>query len=342
MRAALALQQEATARGFLWAWSPLDLPTQAAQAYQQWLQQGYQAQMHYLGQHLAEKLTPSKRFDWAQSVLLLAVSHGYPAPAAPTDGLRVGRVARYAWVRDYHRLIKPHLEALEQLAQRLGVQAKGYVDHGPFSERSYGVLSGLGWIGKNTMLMRMGEGSYLTLAVLLTSVPLNSQPAAYPNRCGRCTRCLAQCPTQALLPGGVLDSRRCISYWTIEHRGLIPEDLWRGIGDWLLGCDVCQEVCPWNHKVAQAWAGFEPQPELVHPNLEDFFTLSGYGFARKYHNSVFLRPGRTRMARNALVVLSNLKHPSLPVLAQMALKDSNPVVHQTALTALRLWENDRF
>lgn len=116
-----------------------------------------------------------------------------------------------------------------------------------------------------------GEGSYLTLAVLLTSLGPPAEP--YPNRCGRCSRCLAHCPTQALLGDGTLDARLCISYWTIEHRGPIPDGLWAGLGDWLLGCDLCQEVCPWNRKAQSFWEGFVPEPELAYPNLEDFSTF---------------------------------------------------------------------
>lgn len=317
------------------------------------------------------RLEPVRRFPWARSVLVLAAPHAYPDPGVPEGGVRLGRVARYAWVRDYHAMIGPHLEALEALAVQLGVQAKGYVDHGPLSERSYAALGGLGWVGRSAMLMRMGEGTYLTLAVLLTGVgvapptPLDG-PAAqreevspgqingpsvrlvrgafkvgwedvYPNRCGRCTRCVAACPTNALLGDGTLDSGRCVSYWTIEHRGLIPAGLWPSIGDWLFGCDLCQEVCPWNRKAREFWQGFRPEPELAHPDLEEFFSLSSHAFARRYAGTVFLRPGRTRMARNALIVLANRKeHLSL---VRKAAQDVNPIVRATAARALVSFED---
>lgn len=315
------------------AWAGLDLPQETQQRYRDWLAEGKQAGMAYLPRHLETRLNPSQRFGWARSVLVLAAPHAYPPPPKPPGGLRLGRVARYAWVRDYHRLIQPHLEALEHLAQRLGLQTKGYVDTGPLSERSYAALGGLGWIGRNAMLMRMGEGTYLTLALLLTS--LEAPPSEpYPNRCGRCSRCVAHCPTQALLGDGTLDSRRCISYWTIEHRGPIPEGLWAGIGDWLLGCDICQEVCPWNRKAQSFWEGFTPEPELAYPNLEDFFYLSSKAFERQYAGTVFLRPGRTRMARNALVVLANLGNPDYLPLVRRGAQDVNPVVRATAAQAL--------
>ncbi|MCL6525664.1 MAG: tRNA epoxyqueuosine(34) reductase QueG [Thermaceae bacterium] len=325
-----ALRQEAQQRGFLAEWAPLGLPEEAQRRYRAWLEAGNHASMDYLLP--STRLEPAQRFAWARSVLVLAAPQAYPDPGPPEGGVRLGRVARYAWVRDYHVLLEPYLRELEDCAAKLGVQAKGYVDTGPFSERSYAVLSGLGWVGRNAMLMRMGEGAYLSLALLLTSLEPPEPAPSYPNRCGRCTRCLTACPTGALLGDGTLDARRCISYWTIEHRGLIPAPLWPLIGDWLFGCDLCQEVCPWNRKPQVFWSGFRPEPELAHPDLEEFFSLSSRAFARRYERTVFLRPGRNRMARNALIVLAN-RQEHLP-LVRRAAGDVNPVVRATAARAL--------
>ncbi len=333
VREAEALSQTAQEQGFLTAWAGVDLLQDTQQRYRDWIAQGKQAEMAYLAKNLDTRLNPSRRFEWAQSVLVLAAPHAYPPPERPLGGIRLGRVARYAWVRDYHRLLEPQVRELERLARRLGLQAKGYVDTGPLSERSYAALSGLGWIGRNAMLMRMGEGTYLTLAVLLTSATPPSAEA-YPARCGRCQRCVTGCPTGALLGDGTLDSRLCISYWTIEHRGLIPPSLWEGIGEWLFGCDACQEVCPWNRKAHTFWRGFVPEPELAYPNLEDFLYLSSRSFERKYAGTAFLRPGRTRMARNALVVLANLKNPDHLSLVRQGARDVNPIVRATAAQAL--------
>ncbi len=329
------LSQAAQEQGFLTAWAGVDLPQETQQRYRDWVVQGKQAEMAYLTQNLDTKLNPSHRFEWAQSVLVLAAPHAYPQPERPPGGIRLGRVARYAWVRDYHQLLEPPLRELERLAHSLGLQARGYVDTGPLSERSHAALGGLGWIGRNAMLMRMGEGTYLTLAVLLTSLTPTPPPREEgTNRCGTCTRCVVGCPTGALLGDGTLDSRLCISYWTIEHRGLIPPLLWAGMGTWLFGCDVCQEVCPWNRKARSFWQGFAPEPELAYPNLEDFFYLSSKAFERKYAGTVFLRPGRTRMARNALVVLANLGNPDYQPLVRQGAKDVNPLVRATAAGAL--------
>lgn len=335
MDARARIESEARARGFLVAWAPVDLPEEARLGYMDWLAAGNQAGMGYLEARIEDRLAPSRRFAWAKSVLVLAASHAYPDPGLPEGGVRIGRVARYAWVRDYHALLQPHIEYLENLARQLGLEAKGYVDHGPLSERSYAVLAGLGWIGKNAMLMRMEEGSYLTLAVLLTSLALEEVPRKlYGNRCGRCTRCFTGCPTQALPGDGTLDARRCISYWTIEHRGWIPTELWPGLGDWILGCDICQQVCPWNRKAREFWQDFTPEAELAHPDVQDFFFLSGHAFARKYASTVFLRPGRTRLARNALIALANAQDERYLPLVRRAGEDVNSLVRATAAHAL--------
>lgn len=334
MNEAELLAQAAQELGFLAAWTGVDLPQDTQERYRDWAGQGKQAGMAYLVKNLDTRLNPSRRFEWARSVLVLAAPHAYPPPERPPGGMRLGRVARYAWVRDYHQLLAPHLGELERLAQSLGLQAKGYVDTGPLSERSHAVLGGLGWIGRNAMLMRMAEGTYLTLAVLLTSAPLPPSMAPYPSRCGTCSRCVSGCPTGALLGDGTLDSRLCISYWTIEHRGPIPTSIWAGIGGWLFGCDLCQEVCPWNRKARAFWRGFVPEPELAYPNLEDFFHLSSKAFARRYAGTVFLRPGRTSMARNALVVLANLGNPDYLPLVRQGAQDANPIVRATAAQAL--------
>lgn len=349
----LNLLQEAQARGFLTAVAPVELPESVKENYRTWTKQRKHAGMEYLSQHLEHRLRPQARLPWAKSVLMLAASHAYPDPGPPQGGVRIGKVARYAWVRDYHLLVQPHLSALEKLAAQLGIQARGYVDHGPLSERSYAVLGGLGWIGKNTMLMRMGEGSSLTLAALLTDQPIPSAPdfftaspvplsssrftlpvSPYPSRCGTCTRCLSGCPTGALPGDGTLDARLCISYWTIEHRGLIPTHLWPSMGSWLFGCDICQEVCPWNRKAKAFWQGYEPEPELAHPDLTQLFELSSKAFARLYAGTVFLRPGRTRMARNALIVLVNQGDDIYLPLVRKAIGDVNPIVRATAAHAL--------
>ncbi|KGQ21069.2 tRNA epoxyqueuosine(34) reductase QueG [Thermus filiformis] len=322
------LEERARGLGFLVAWAPLALPEEVKARFLAWLRSGRHAGMAYLARHPEVRLDPALRFP-ARSALLLAAPHAYPDPGRPPGGVRLGRVARYAWARDYHLLLEPHLRALEEVARGLGLWARGYVDHGPLPERSLAALAGLGFIGRSGMLIRVGGGSYLSLAVLLTDLP-PPPPAPVPGRCGRCVRCLAACPTNALLGDGTLDARRCVSYWTIEHRGAIPYPFWDGVGEWLFGCDLCQEACPWN-RFGSVWTGFRPEPDLAHPDLQDFFQLSGRAFGRKYAGTAFLRPGRARMARNALIVLANLGE-GLGLIRQ-GLSDPHPLVRLTALQA---------
>lgn len=322
------LEEAARARGFFTAWAPLEPLEEAERRFLAWLGAGRHGGMAYL--ESPDRFRPEKRFPWAKSALLLFAPYAYEDPGKPPGGLRVGRVARYAWSRDYHLLLGEELRSLEALARSLGVEAKGYVDHGPLPERSLAVLSGAGWVGKSGMFLSQAFGVHAFIGVLLTSLEVEPPPL-HPSRCGRCGRCLQACPTGALLGDGTLDARLCVSYLTLEHKGFIPPGLWRGMGDWLLGCDLCQEVCPWE-RFGKVWRGLRAEPELAHPDLLDFFRLSGRTFARKYAGTAFLRPGRARMARNALIVLSNLGLGE--ALMAEAAQDPNPLVRRTALHAL--------
>ena len=330
MEARWLLEGALRERGLLYAWAPLALPEEAEGRFRRFLAEGRHGGMAYLAKGVEARFHPKHRFPWAQSALLLFAPYAYPDPGAPPGGLRVGRVARYAWVRDYHRLLGEELRALEALAQSLGVQARGYVDHGPIPERTLAALTGVGWIGKSGMFLSPAFGVHTLVGVLLTSLAVEVAPP-HPNRCGRCTRCLVSCPTGALLGDGTLDARVCVSYLTVEHKGFIPPAVWPGVGEWLLGCDLCQEVCPWD-RFGKVWRGFRPEPELAHPDLEEFFRLSGRGFQRKFGDTAFARPGRARMARNALIVLSNLGLGE--GLMAVAAKDPHPLVRRTALHAL--------
>lgn len=330
MEARPLLEEALLERGLLYAWAPLALPGEAEGRFRRFLAEGRHGGMAYLEKGVEARFHPRSRFPWAQSALLLFAPYAYPDPGVPKGGVRVGRVARYAWVRDYHLLLGEELKALEALAQHLGVQAKGYVDHGPIPERTLAALSGTGWVGKSGMFLSPGFGVHAFIGVLLTSLEVEASPL-HPNRCGRCTRCLAFCPTGALLGDGTLDARVCVSYLTVEHKGFIPPGLWPGIGEWLLGCDLCQEACPWE-RFGRVWRGFRPEPDLAHPDLAEFFRLSGRAFQRRYGDTAFARPGRARMARNALIVLSNLGLGE--ELMAVAAKDPHPLVRRTALHAL--------
>jgi len=324
------LEEAARERGLGVAWAPLAPQEEAKARFQAWLGAGRHGGMAYLEGRVEERFDPRRRFPMAHSALLLFAPYAFPDPGKPPGGLRVGRVARYAWVRDYHLLLGEELRRLERVAEGLGVFAKGYVDHGPLSERTLAALSGAGWIGRNGYFLSQGFGVHAFIAVLLTSLEVAPSPL-HPPRCSRCSRCLPACPTGALLGDGTLDARVCVSYLTVEHKGFIPPGLWPGIGAWLLGCDLCGEACPWG-RFGKAWPGFAPEPELAHPDLRDFFRLSGHAFRKKYAGTAFLRPGRARMARNALIVLANLGLGE-SLMAEAA-QDPNPLVRRTALHAL--------
>ncbi|ADG06750.1 tRNA epoxyqueuosine(34) reductase QueG [Kyrpidia tusciae] len=330
--AAVTLQQDAEARGFLAAWAPVDLPPSVVDRYRAWIADRRQAGMGQLARNVEVRLAPRSRLAWARSVLVLAAPHRFPDPGPPPGGVRIGRVGRIFWMReqDYiQRRVQPHLDELKEICHRLGGRCRDYVEQGPLSFRSYGAGAGLGWIGRNGMLLHPEWGSYMTLAVLLTDFEVEAAPE-HPFRCGRCRRCLDRCPTGALLGDGTLDANRCISYWTTQHLDLIPPEVWDGLGSWLFGCDECQEVCPWTPEAERFWEGYEPEPELAHPDLSDFLTLPIHMFAQKYAQSAFERAGRPRMARNALIVLGNTRDSAYLPLIRMGCEDPSPLVRATA------------
>lgn len=344
-------------------WAAAAIPPGAVQEYTDWLAAGRHAGMTYLERQLPARADPASRLAGVASVLVLGMSHAFPEPARPSGGIRVGRVARYAWTPDYHEQLQPVLTRLEQEAARLGLRARGYVDHGPLMERLYGAHAFLGWRGKSGMLVSTRLGAFVTLAVLLTDLPMaddlqngdgrwemgngenpshsplaTSHPLpAHPDRCGHCVRCVAACPTKAIGDDRAIDSRRCISYLTIEHRGPIPNEFRAGVGEWLFGCDLCSEVCPWSVKAGPLARLFQPQPDLAHPDLSAFFNVSEREFERRFKGTAFLRPRRKGMARNALTVLGNTRAPEGWPLLLAGAQDPAWEVREAAAWALAQW-----
>ncbi|MBB6099197.1 epoxyqueuosine reductase [Deinobacterium chartae] len=320
-------------------WAEARVSAHSVQEYRGWLERGLHAGMDYLERGLARRADLSSSLEGARSVLVLGVSHAFEDPGIPAGGVRVGRVARYAWTPDYHHQLAPLLARLEAAAARLGVRTRGYVDHGPILERELAGRAFLGWRGKSGMLVSTRLGAFLTLAVLLTDLPAEPEapaelPMLHPDRCGRCTACVRACPTHAILEGRVIDAGRCVSYLTIEHRGPVPAELRPGVGTWLFGCDGCTEVCPWSVKAGPVARHLQPSPHLAHPDLTPFFTLTNRQFDRRYAKTAFARPRRKGMARNACTVLGNLRDPQhLPLLA-LAARDEAPEVREAAAWAL--------
>jgi epoxyqueuosine reductase len=261
----------------------------------------------------------------------------------PANGVP-GRVARYARGADYHDVLRRHLLALLAWlqAERPGCRGRAVVDTAPLLERDFARRAGLGWFGKNTMLLNKHLGSYLFLGALLVDVELQPDAPHATQHCGTCTACLDACPTAAFPAPYRLDARRCISYLTIELRGPMPEELRPGVGDWLFGCDVCQEVCPWNRKAPPG-----ADPELQGPpgaealDAVAVLALTEEEFRRQFRGTALTRAKRRGLARNAAVVLGNCGDArALPALRR-ALADPEPSVRDAAQWAIDAIERRR-
>ena len=300
------------------AWVSAGVAARDVRAFDAWCAAELHAGMEYLPRSAARRSDVTTTFAPALSALVLMVSHNHAAPAKPSGGTRVGRVARYAWSRDYHAVLRPALEQLEVIAARLGVRAKGYVDHAPILERGFAVRAGLGWRGRSSQIISTSLGALTSIAVLLCDAvpPIDAE---HPDRCGRCTACVTACPTDAILLDRTVDSRRCIAYYTVEHRGSVPLELRAGFGDHLFGCDDCLEVCPWTTHAGRFSKLLEPDPELAFPDVAPWFTDSGHAFLRRYGDTAFARARRRGMARNAALVLGNSRDAEhLPLLIRGA------------------------
>jgi epoxyqueuosine reductase len=247
-----------------------------------------------------------------------------------------GRIAAYALGRDYHEVLIERMQPLLAMLRERGYIAKTYVDHGWMLDRAAAARAGVGWLGKNTNLLIPGIGSNVLLSEIVTSAPLEAD-APLKKSCGACDACLRVCPTGALIAPGVLDNRRCISFWTIEHRGVIPLDIRPMIGDWIFGCDLCQEICPINARPAapdpNALAAFGPTIE-ARPRLQELLTLDEAAFRRRFRESALWRTRRAGLLRNVCIALGNIAdRGSVPALTG-ALSDPEPLVRGHAAWAL--------
>jgi epoxyqueuosine reductase len=318
--------------------------------YRSWVGEGRHGEMGYLARPDAVRRRGDLLETMAEARSCLVVAHEYHVddpPGVPNDRSRAV-FARYARGDDYHDVIREKLEGvLAWLGTHVegGVQGRAYVDTGPLLEREIGGRAGLGWFGKNTVLINPSRGSYFFLGVLLLDLELPSDEPFTEDRCGRCSACLEACPTGALLGrdangAPVIDARRCISYLTIELRGPIPEQLRRAIGNRVFGCDICQEVCPWNERFARSTnePAYASRPELDGPSLVELadilLAVDESGFRKKFGKSPVVRAKRVGLLRNVCVALGNWGSvAAIPVLAR-ALDDSSPLVRGHAAWAL--------
>lgn len=298
-----------------------------------WLARGLAGDMAYMARHKDARRHPSSILPTVRSIVMLAQGYG-PLPSAPPG---TARIARYAQGADYHDVLRSRLNALLAWVQEQvpGCRGRGVVDTAPLLERDFARRAGLGWFGKNTMLLDRRHGSTFLLAALLLDLDLQADPPHASSHCGTCTACLDACPTAAFPEPGLLDSRRCLSYLTIELKGPIPDDLRPAVRDWVFGCDVCQEVCPWNRKAPPGRdPALAPRPELAAPDLLEWFSLSGDGFRRRFRDTALGRSKRQGLLRNAALVLGNRGDPAaIPVLSRAA-DDPDPVIRDAARWAL--------
>ena len=267
-----------------------------------WLANGHAGTMTYLNRQAEKRKDPRSIMPGARSAVVTLTNYFHGAPGHG-PGARHPRVAQYAWSSDYHDVLGQRLEQLAEAIRLLapGSKTRCYVDAGPVPERELAQLAGLGWIGKNMMLINPDIGSFTFIGVVLTDADLEPDPPFEADRCGTCTRCLDACPTQAFAGPRDLDARACISYLTIEHRGSFTETQRAQVGDWVFGCDVCQDVCPWNVSFALEThdAGFASRADVAFPDVEAFATMDGAEFTRRYGDTPFTRPGLEGMRRNA-------------------------------------------
>jgi epoxyqueuosine reductase len=324
------LKQQAHAAGFELVGIAPAAPADGFARFESWLEAGHAGEMAYLERHVQARQHPASIQADVRSVVMVGMNY---KPAASER--RAAGVSCYALGRDYHDVLRERLRLLLEWVQREIPDCRGriVVDTAPLLERDFARRAGLGWFGKNTMLLHKRLGSYFFLGGLLLNVELRADAAHETSHCGTCRACLDACPTQAFVGPGQLDARRCISYLTIELRGSIPEELRAPMGEWLFGCDVCQEVCPWNRKAPEGTVA-ELRADLRDLDPSEVLQMSPETFRERFRGTALTRPRRAGLLRNAAIALGNRGDPkALPVLRR-ALGDPEPLVREAAEWAI--------
>ncbi len=324
-----------------------DAPKHAMQ-FREWLDRGEAGEMNYLARNAEKRCDPQQVLPEAKTVIVLALNYFQERRVAaavstarprkivadPAASTPAGRIARYAWGNDYHKLIEKKLAVLDDFLRRHGGTQKCYVDTGPMLERDHAAAAGVGWHGKSTMLLNRQLGTWFFLAEILTTLEFAPDPPQK-NYCGRCTRCIDACPTGAITAPHQIDARRCISYLTIELKGSIPIELRPMIGDRIYGCDDCLDACPWNRfaKVSRETA-FAMRDEVAAMKLRDYLSLDEEKFRRLFHDSPVKRTKRRGLLRNVCVALGNVgTKDDLPALEKAA-ADAESLIAEHAQWAI--------
>jgi epoxyqueuosine reductase len=306
--------------------------------FEHWLSLGYGGTMDYLSNRRQAYRHPNSVLDGVQSIVMFAISYKKPVNSNSLPN-QFGRVASYAVApQDYHDTIHERLKTIQAAIHEYfpAVQTRGVVDTAPLLEREYAQLAGLGWVGKNTLLLNRELGSYFFLAALLVDVKIPTDDPFATDHCGSCTACLEACPTKAFPSPYVLDASRCISYLTIEHRSTIPVDLQEQMGDWLFGCDICQQVCPWNRKPVPT-EDMEFQTTMEHMGLDllDLLSMSQEEFRKQFRRTPMWRVKHRGMLRNAMIVAANKKITDAVPLIEQLLSSDDEMISETARTCLQ-------
>ncbi len=341
------VRERAAGLGFSLAGITPALPSPQLEAYLRWIEAGYHGTMGYMARpdRVLRRRDLTAILPGARSLIVVGLDYHTALPPEILADPARGRISGYAWGADYHDIMIPRLQALADWLRaetRAEIACRVYVDTGAILERSHGMQAGLGFTGKNTMLIHPHRGSYFFLGEIITTLAFDDYDEPYPTPeqggigCGRCTRCLTACPTQAFPAPRLLDARRCISYLTIEHRGVIPEELRPLLGNWVYGCDVCQEVCPFNRfAVEAAERAFLPASiDRAAPPLVDLLALTEETFIQRFAGSPILRIGRDRLVRNACVAAGNWRGAEAAPLLQRLLSDESALVREHAAWAL--------
>lgn len=304
MNAEESIKRKARELGFthvgIAAAQPLD---EEARCLREWLGKGYHGSMRWMSDNPEKRTDPRAVVHGARSVIAVAMNYFTPAQHSTDAG--IGKISRYAWGDDYHEILTDRLELLWEWMKTefSGVEGRYYVDTGPVMDKVWAQRAGIGWIGKHTNVITQDFGSWVFLGELITTLELKPDQHAT-DHCGDCTLCIEACPTDAIVEPYVVDSNRCLSYLTIEHRGAIAGDVTTKFGNWIYGCDVCQDVCPWNHKFAGVTdeAGFRPREWNLTPVLDEWKDMSQTEFSAKFKGSPIKRTRKDGLVRNVNIV----------------------------------------